>query len=94
MREEVRKVISMALIRLLNDAWRNTTNVNVGRLVPVGYIQTYSFLKDAERLLRQKGAEESVASGNEAKQRREQELFDHEQLLLFDSILSCSVAGC
>ena len=92
MRGEVPKVISMALIRLLNDAWRSTTTCNVGRMVPVGYFKTYSFMTDTEQLLKQKGAELSVASGNEAKQRREQELFDHEQLLLFESILSCSVA--
>jgi hypothetical protein len=92
MREEVPKVVSMALMRILNDAWRQTTSCNAGRLVPVGYFQTFSFFKDVDRLLKQKGAERSVATGTEAKQRREHELFDHEQLLLFESILSCSVA--
>lgn len=92
MAQEAPKVIAMALTRLLNNAWRTTMGRNAGRLVPVGYFQTYSFFKDAERLLKQRGAEQSVALGNEAKQRREQELFDHEQLLLFESLLSCSVA--
>ena len=88
MAQEIPKVVSMALKRAVDDARRDTT----GRLVPVGYFQTYSSFKDAERLLKQKGAEQSVAAGNEAKQRREQELFDHEQIALFESILSCSVA--
>jgi hypothetical protein len=88
MAQEIPKVLAMALKRAVDDARRDTT----GRLIPVGYFQTYSSFKDAERLLKQKGAEQSVAAGNEAKQRREQELFDHEQLALFESILSCSVA--
>ena len=53
MREEVPKVVSMALMRILNDAWRQTTSCNAGRLVPVGYFQTFSFFKDVDRLLKQ-----------------------------------------
>ena len=43
-------------------------------------------------MLKAKGASHAVANGTEARQRREKELFDHEQLELMESILSCSVA--
>lgn len=86
--QEVPKVVAMGLKKAIDEAWRDTT----GRLVPVGYCQTFSSFKDAELLLKQKGASQAVASGNEARQRRDQELLDHEQLALFESILSCSVA--
>ena len=84
----VPKVIGMALRADVASAWHDT----IGRLVPVGYLQTFSLFKESEKLLKKHGAEQAVAAGTEAKQRRDRELFDHEQLALFESILSCSVA--
>ena len=43
-------------------------------------------------MLDKKGADAAVATGMEAKQRREKEMMDHEQASLFESILSCSFA--
>eukprot|EP00966_Prymnesium_polylepis_P030016 697641-Prymnesium_polylepis.1 len=82
------KVIGMALKADVDAALRDTT----GRLVPVGYLQTFSWFKDTEKLLKKHGADQAVAAGTEAKQPRDKELWDHEQLALFESILSCSVA--
>ena len=42
-------------------------------------------------MLDKKGADAAVATGMEAKQRREKEMMDHEQASLFESILSCAV---
>jgi hypothetical protein len=71
----VPKIISMALRDALNAARRETT----GRKVPVGYFQTFGSFSECEKQLKKKGADQAVASGTEAKQRRERELFDHEQ---------------
>ena len=82
------KLIGMAIHRAVDTARRDTT----GERLNAGFIQTFGPFKDAESVLKKAYAEQAVASGVEAKQRREKELFDHEVIALYESILSNAVA--
>lgn len=58
-----------------------------------GHIQGLPAYKECSKLFSGLSAAQSVASGNEANQRRRKELSDHEQLDLFESILGGKVAA-
>ena len=63
----------------LRDAINKARQDKSGRILPVGYFQTFDAFKRCVLILKKKGADKAVACGKEATQRRERELFDHEQ---------------
>jgi len=85
------KEITMALRAAINAA-RQAGSGDSSLLVPKGYFQRFAPYKEAETLLSKRTADKVAAAGMEAKQRREVTLLDVEQIELFESILSCSVA--
>lgn len=61
---------------------------HTGKMLPRGYFQEFSLVKEADRLLKMEKAKAQVDGGNEAVQKRDNVLYDHEQILLFESVLS------
>ena len=81
----------------LTFALREAINVARGAqqkaLLEKGHFQKYPRFKELVELLDKKSADAKADAGDEAKQRRELVLYDHEQVDLFESILRCSVAA-
>lgn len=82
------KFIFMAIQRAIDAARKPTT----GEGLPWGYSSTFTTLADATRKLEKRDADAAREAGNEHRQRRDRELFDDEQLRLFESILGNKVA--
>ena len=83
------KVIGMAIRRAI-DAARHTAT---GEQLKDGFFHdSFSSFRGATELLAKRLAEKQAAHGKEASGRRDKELYDHELMTLFESILSNAVA--
>ena len=83
------KELTFALREAINQA----RGAQKKALLEKGHFQKYPRFKELEKLLGKKSADAVANAGNEANQRREKGLYDHEQIRLFESILRCSVAN-
>lgn len=83
------KLIGMAVTRAIDTVRKNGPT---GELLPDHFVRSFAPFKSAIDQLKKKTADAHAAAGNEAKQRRERTLYDHEQMALFESILSCGYA--
>ena len=87
MRQTHPKELTMALREAINKAR------GAGLKLDRGHFQRYAAFGELETLLQKKAAEASADVGNEAKQRREISLYDHEQIELHVSILTEAYAA-
>lgn len=77
------KVIIFALKKLMNEA--------MSFMLPKGHFQRYASLTRINSVLGQRTKERRQSSGDEASQRRDMSLYDHEQVELYASILRCDI---
>ena len=90
---DLQRKIAISHPKELCFALRESINHVGGMKVERGHFQRYAPLSMAEGLLNKQAADAKKAEGEEAKQRREITLYDHEQIDLFESFLRCSVAS-